>query len=133
MHDWQAGLVPAYLKALGQVEISSVLTIHNLAFQGLFPSDLMEPLGLPSSLYTRDGLEYWDQLSFLKAGIVYSDHVTTVSPTYAMEIQSDEYGMGFGGLLKARQSHLSGILNGIDTDVWDPSADPAIAAAFSSG
>ena len=131
-HDWQAGLVPAYLKAMGEDGVSTVLTIHNLAFQGLFPAGLLGDLDLPIDYFHRDGLEYWDQLSYLKGGIVYADRVTTVSPTYALEIQSDEGGMGLGGLLRARGSDLSGILNGIDISVWDPSHDPAIAAAYSS-
>ena len=129
-HDWQAGLAAAYLRSF-ESSVKSVLTIHNLAFQGLFPKSLMEELLLPSGYFSRDGLEYWDQVSFLKAGIAFSDHITTVSPSYALEIQSDEGGMGFGGLLRARSDDLSGILNGIDLDVWDPAADPALAHPYS--
>lgn len=131
-HDWQAGLSAAYLKASGDTRIKTVLTIHNLAFQGLFPTSLLPDLKLPSEFYGPDGLEYWDQVSFLKAGVAYSDHITTVSPTYALEIQSDEGGMGFGGMLRAKAGALSGILNGIDLEVWDPANDPEIKQAFSA-
>lgn len=131
-HDWQAGLAPAFIHAAGNTTIKSVLTIHNLAFQGLFPSSLMDQIDLPQSYYSREGLEYWDQVSFLKAGIAYANHVTTVSPTYALEIQSDEGGMGFGGMLRARSDDLSGILNGIDLGVWNPADDAAISTPFSA-
>ena len=131
-HDWQAGLSAAYLKASGDTRVKTVLTIHNLAFQGLFPKTLLNDLQLPADLYGPDGLEYWDQISFLKAGVAYSDHITTVSPTYALEIQSDEGGMGFGGLLRAKADSLSGILNGIDLDVWNPETDPEITQSFSA-
>jgi len=131
-HDWQAGLTAAYLKVMECPEIKTVLTIHNLAFQGNFPKTIMSEIGLPDAFFHGDGLEYWDKVSYLKAGIVYSDHVTTVSPTYALEIQSDAGGMGFGGLLKSRGQNLSGILNGIDTDVWNPETDPDIATNFSA-
>lgn len=131
-HDWQAGLACAYLKAGPQHNVKTVLTIHNLAFQGLFPKGVFGELGLPENYFGPDGLEYWDKVSFLKSGIAYSDHVTTVSPTYALEIQSDEGGMGFGGMLRGKGGALSGILNGIDTEVWDPSTDPDIDVNFSA-
>ncbi len=132
-HDWQAGLTAAYLAANSKAhKVKSILTIHNLAFQGLFPKSTFEALDLPPSFYGPNGMEYWDQVSFLKAGIAYADHVTTVSPTYALEIQSDDGGMGFGGMLRAKNAHLSGILNGIDTDVWNPATDPEIPFAFSA-
>ncbi len=130
-HDWQAGLCCAYLKAMEASSVKSVFTVHNLAFQGLFPKSVMAITELPQSFYSREGLEYWDQVSFMKAGLVYADHVTTVSPTYALEIQSDEGGMGMGGLLRARSEHLSGILNGIDTNVWDPQTDGHIPFHYS--
>jgi len=130
-HDWQAGLVPVYLK-IAQADVKSVLTIHNLAFQGLFPYSVLSQIGIPDSFFNNDGLEYWNKVSYLKGGIIYSDHVTTVSPSYALEIQSDAGGMGFGGLLKSRQNSLSGILNGIDLDVWNPETDPEIATSFSA-
>jgi starch synthase len=131
-HDWQSGLVSAYLSAETGPVPGSVLTIHNLAFQGLFPKSLMSEIGLPSSYFAEDSLEYWDQVSFLKAGMVYSDRITTVSPTYALEIQTDGGGMGFGGLLRSRGNALTGILNGIDVDIWNPQTDPDIAANYSS-
>jgi starch synthase len=128
-HDWQAGLTAAFLKA-DEANIRTVLTIHNLAFQGVFPRAVFDATGLPRTLW--DNVEYWEQLSTLKAGIVYSDHVTTVSPTYALEIQTDEIGMGFGGLLRAQSDKLHGVINGIDPDVWNPATDPAIGANFSA-
>lgn len=131
-HDWQAGLVSTYLKVMGISDVKTVLTIHNLAFQGVFSNEILTQIELPESVYHRDGLEYWEKVSFLKGGIVYSDHITTVSPTYALEIQSDSGGMGFGGLLKSRQKTLSGILNGIDLEVWDPETDPDIAENYSA-
>ncbi len=131
-HDWQAGLCAAYLKASGDSRVKTVLTIHNLAFQGLFPKTLMKDLGLPQNYFGSDGFEYWDQVSFLKAGIAFSDHITTVSPTYALEIQSDEGGMGFGGLLRAKADGLTGILNGIDLDVWNPESDTEVYQNYSS-
>ncbi|NNM13814.1 MAG: glycogen synthase GlgA [Gammaproteobacteria bacterium] len=130
-HDWQAALACAYLKAMDVDSTRSVLTIHNLAFQGVFPKETLVDLGLPKEYFHKDGLEYWGKVSYLKAGIVYSDHVTTVSPTYALEIQSDDGGMGLGGLLKSRGKQLSGILNGIDTAIWNPQSDPDIKANFS--
>ncbi len=130
-HDWQAGLASAYLSLLPAPRPKTVFTIHNLAFQGLFPKTTFAGLGLPSSMFNQSGLEYWDQVGFLKAGIIYSDHTTTVSPTYAREIQTDDGGMGLGGLLKSRAAHVSGITNGIDTEVWDPEVDASLAAPFS--
>jgi len=132
-HDWQAGLVPAYLRLKGKGGPKTVFTIHNLAFQGLFPKAYLNDLKIPRALFSKEGVEYWDQIGFLKAGIVYSDAITTVSPSYAGEIQTDELGMGLGGLLKSLDFKMSGILNGIDTDVWNPATDPAIAAPFGVG
>lgn len=131
-HDWQAGLTSTYLKILGDTHVKSVFTIHNLAFQGVFPKTILGDIGIPTSFMTSDGLEYWDKASYLKGGISFSDRITTVSPTYALEIQSDSDGMGFGGLLRARGNVLSGILNGIDTEVWNPETDPEISATFSA-
>lgn len=131
-HDWQAGLCAAYVKASGATHLKTVLTIHNLAFQGLFPKDILDTLDLPRDYFGADGFEYWDQVSFLKAGIAFSDNITTVSPTYALEIQSDEGGMGFGGLLRAKNNVLSGILNGIDLNVWNPETDEEIPHNFSA-
>jgi starch synthase len=134
-HEWQAGLVPVYLRrsyagAAALRACPSVFTIHNLAFQGLFPGSDLRLLGLPPDVYTTDGLEYWNQISFLKAGINFSDWITTVSPRYAKEILTEEYGFGFDGVLSARKDVLSGILNGIDVERWDPQRDPHIPAPF---
>ncbi len=129
-HDWQCGLVAAYLAFDGRTRPASVFTIHNLAFQGQFPASLLAALGLPDAAFSIEGVEYYGELGFLKAGIRLSDRVTTVSPTYAAEICSPEAGMGLDGLLRSRGDRLHGILNGIDTDVWNPATDPLIAATF---
>ncbi len=131
-HDWQAGLTPAYLKAETGTAPKTIFTIHNLAFQGLFPKDIFNGLGLPDCYFAADGVEYWDQVSYMKSGIMFSDWITTVSPTYASEIQTDEGGMGFGGLLASRGHTLSGIINGIDTDIWNPETDPVCVKGYSS-
>ncbi|HXP95256.1 MAG TPA: glycogen synthase GlgA [Telmatospirillum sp.] len=122
-HDWQTGLASAYLKAWGEPRPGLVFTIHNMAYQGLFPPALVPRLGLPWSFYTMDGFEYWSQLSYLKAGLVFADKLTTVSPTYAREIQTSAYGFGMQGLLSYRAHDLHGILNGADYAIWDPSND----------
>lgn len=130
-HDWQAGLVPAYLHQMERPTPPCVLTIHNIAFQGLFSPDLMGTLEIDTHLYTPGGLEFYGNLGFLKAGIVYADKITTVSPTYAREIMHPEFGMGLEGLLTARQADVSGILNGIDLDVWNPETDPELPSPYS--
>jgi glycogen synthase len=121
-NDWQAALVPAYL-AWNAVEIPTILTIHNLAYQGLFPKESLRRIGAPESSFHIDGLEFYDKLSFLKGGIVYASHLTTVSATYAREITTSELGCGLEGLLRRRSdaAELTGILNGID-ESWDPRA-----------
>jgi starch synthase len=129
-HDWQAGLMPAYLHYSHQQHPGTVMTVHNLAFQGRFPRELLGPLGLPPESFSVDGVEYYGGISFLKAGLQFADRITTVSPTYAQEIQGSEQGMGLDGLLRARAGILSGILNGIDLTVWDPATDPAIASRY---
>jgi starch synthase len=129
-HDWQAGLVPAYLRFGPRCSCKSVLTVHNLAFQGIFPRDLLAPLGLPPASFGVDGVEYYGKIGYLKAGIALADRITTVSPTYAGEIRTTDGGMGLDGLLRKRADRLSGILNGIDTDVWDPATDPHVAVRF---
>ncbi|MBD3278580.1 MAG: glycogen synthase GlgA [Candidatus Aegiribacteria sp.] len=123
-HDWQTGLVPAYIRQ--SIRPACVFTIHNLRYQGCFPEDEYTVTLLPRSLYTMYGLEFYGEFSFLKAGIVFCDRITTVSPTYAREIQTPEYGEGMDGILRANSYRLSGILNGIDYSVWDPAADDAI-------
>lgn len=129
-HDWQAGLVPAFLHYDGLPRPKTVMTVHNMAFQGKFPADLLAPLGLPAEAFTVDGVEYYGSIGFLKAGLQLSDWVTTVSPTYAAEIQNPAAGMGLDGLMRARADRLSGILNGIDVAVWNPAHDPLIKARF---
>lgn len=133
-HDWQSGLVPAYLKIAkdaGEVNVPPcILTIHNIAFQGLFDASVIETLELSPDMFSSDGFEYWGKVSFLKAAITYSDKITTVSPTYARELMLPEFGMGLDGLMRSRHADLSGILNGIDTDVWDPIHDKALKATY---
>jgi len=129
-HDWQAALAPAYLHYSGRPRPRTVITVHNLAFQGRFPRDILEEIGLPPESFNMHGVEYYGDIGFLKAGLRFADQITTVSPTYAAEIQSDEAGMGLDGLLRERANDLRGILNGIDTDVWNPATDPVIASRF---
>ena len=129
-HDWQAGLAPAYLKFGEGRRPATVMTVHNLAFQGQFPAGLLGALGFPAAAYDIDGLEYYGSIGFLKAGLVLADRVTTVSPSYAAEIRTPAGGMGLDGLLRARGSALVGILNGIDEAVWNPATDAMIPARF---
>jgi starch synthase len=131
-HDWQAGLAPAYLNYASGTRPATVMTVHNMAYQGKFPHEMLETFGLPPQSFTIHGVEYYGTISFLKAGLQFADRITTVSPTYAIEIQGDEGGMGLGGLLRERSQILSGILNGIDISVWNPETDPHIAARFSA-
>lgn len=129
-HDWQAGLAPAYLHYGGTPRPRTVMTVHNIAFQGQFPVTLLASLGLPAQALALDGVEYYGSIGFLKAGLALADRITTVSPTYALEIRAPEFGMGLDGLLRHRAGELSGILNGIDTAQWDPSSDPHLVAPF---
>jgi phosphoglucomutase len=129
-HDWQAGLAPAYLAFSGEQRPGTVLTIHNLAFQGLFDPACIGELGLPGHAFHYEGYESWGRVGFLKAGLFYADRLTTVSPTYAKEIQTEADGMGLHGLLRSRAEHLVGIVNGIDTEVWDPASDPNLPADY---
>ena len=134
-HDWQAGLAPVYLKQLYAAHpvlagVPSVFTIHNLAYQGLFESDWLPRLDLGWEELGLDRLEFWSRMSFLKGGIVDSRVITTVSKTYAEEIQTPEFGFGFDGVLRQRSADLVGILNGIDTSVWDPAHDAFLPAPF---
>jgi starch synthase len=130
-HDWQAGLAPAYSHFAGG-RVPTVMTIHNLAFQGIFPRAALSEAALPPESWAIEGVEYYGQLSFLKAGLFYADALTTVSPTYAAEIRKEPLGMGMQGLLAARGDALTGILNGIDVATWDPSRDPLIAQRYSA-
>ncbi len=129
-HDWQAGLTPIYLDRLMPDAPPSVFTIHNIAFPGVFAAANAPALGLTAAGFTPDGYEYYSQISFLKAGLAFSDYLTTVSPTYAHELQTPQFGMGFDGLLRARREDLVGILNGIDDEVWNPETDSMIAATY---
>ncbi len=130
-NDWQTGLAPAYLNFAGR-PVPSVMTIHNLAFQGIYPPELLAALGLPPESFKPAGVEYYGNLSFLKAGLYYADWISTVSPTYAQEIQQPTLGMGMQGLLSDRADQLTGILNGIDTADWNPSSDLHLPCEFSS-
>src|SRR5215510_12857925 len=129
-HDWQAGLTHGYLHYGHGPRPGRVMTVHNLAYQGRFPRDMLDAFGLPAEAFTLHGVEYYGEIGFLKAGLQFADRITTVSPTYAVEIQTDEGGMGLGGLLRERARDLRGILNGIDINVWNPATDPAIASRF---
>jgi starch synthase len=131
-NDWQTGLAPAYLHYESTKPTPSVFTVHNLAYQGIFPPDVLKKLGLPPESFSIEGMEYYGKLSFLKAGLVYASHITTVSPTYAREIQTEAFGMGMQGLLAARSKDLSGILNGIDMREWNPATDPHLYAPYSA-
>ncbi len=125
-HDWQAGFAPAYMRFAGTRGVGTVMSVHNIAFQGTAPADRLDTLRLPEAAFTRELLEYWGGLSSLKAGLVTADAITTVSPTYAAELMRPEFGMGLDGVIRARAGDLHGILNGIDTMVWNPETDPAI-------
>jgi starch synthase len=129
-HDWQAGLVPAYLHYGGGNRPGTIITVHNLAYQGLCPASLLATLGLPARAYAIDGVEYFGTISFLKAALQLADRITTVSPTYAVEIMGPDAGMGLDGVLRGRADVVSGIVNGIDVDVWNPADDRYIAAPF---
>jgi starch synthase len=129
-HEWQAGLVPAYLRVEGGPP--TVMTIHNLAFQGQYPVEVFGTLGLPPSAWGIGGVEYYGGVGYLKAGIAMADAVTTVSPSYAAEIRTPEAGMGLDGLLRQRGDRLLGILNGIDPVVWNPETDRLLPAQYSA-
>lgn len=131
-HDWQAALTPAYMHYSGQPWPRTVMTVHNLAYQGRFPPQILEEIALPPEAFTMDGVEFYGDVGFLKAGLQFADRITTVSPTYAKEIQSADSGMGLDGLLRGRSAQLFGILNGIDTVVWNPETDSAIPYRFNS-
>ncbi|MCY7316859.1 MAG: glycogen synthase GlgA [Rubrivivax sp.] len=129
-HDWHAAMACAYMAEHGASAARSVFTVHNLAFQGLFAMHDWAMLGLASRLLSPTGLEFHGQLSFIKAGLQFADSITTVSPTYAREIATHEFGCGLDGVIRGRAGDVSGILNGIDTRVWDPATDSAIATPY---
>lgn len=130
-NDWQTGLTPYYMHHLGITEAKSLLSIHNIAFQGNFDPYWIHILELSPQDYKVEGFEYYQQLSFLKAGIYYADQISTVSPTYSLEIQTEEFGFGLQGLLQQRSDDITGILNGIDTNEWNPQKDPFLPQAYS--
>ena len=131
-HDWHAAMAFAYVRTHPGATAKTVFTVHNLAYQGLFEEADFHLLGLPSRLMVPTGLEFHGQLSFMKAGLAYADRVTTVSPSYAREIATTEFGCGLEGLIRARGADVSGILNGVDSAIWDPAADKAITAPYSA-
>jgi len=131
-HDWQAGLVPALAAQMGSARPKTVFTAHNMSFVGGFPVETAPLLDIPPSMTGVEGVEFYGQLSFLKAGLFYADRITTVSPTYAQEIKTFAGGDGFDGLMRARESVLSGILNGIDCEVWNPATDSHLVSRYSA-
>ncbi len=134
-HDWHAGLAPAYLRAAerqGAPHVASVMTVHNLAYQGTFPAAEFGALQLPGDFFAVDGVEFYGHVSFLKAGLYYADRITTVSPTYAREIQTQTHGAGLHGLLQTRTHDIASILNGVDYSIWNPSIDDSIASRYTA-
>jgi len=131
-HDWHTGLAPAYLAARPPADgrVATVFTVHNLGYRGPFPGMVFPELALPPEFYSIDGVEFFGMVSFIKAGLFYSDRLTTVSPTYAREIQTATFGWGLDGLLRARANVLTGILNGVDTRVWDPQRDAILPRPY---
>lgn len=137
LNDWQTGLIPVLLRSERMndpfyAHTATVMTIHNLGYQGLFAAETLTELQLDPGLFQMEGLEYYGQLSFLKGGLFFADWLTTVSPTYCQEIQTPEFGHGFDGILLKRRKELVGILNGIDTEQWNPEQDPALSKTYSA-
>jgi starch synthase len=136
-HDWQAALLPLLLREAERrfgvtLAMKTVFTIHNIAFQGLFSAGCFARTNLPDELFSMDGLEFYGQVNFLKAGILFADRVTTVSPRYAKEIQTPEFGCGLEGVVQTRIDDLSGLINGVDTTVWNPATDALLPAHYSA-
>jgi starch synthase len=136
-HDWQSGLVPAYLRTTLAGDptfmgVKTLFTVHNLGYQGLFPRSALAEVALDAGVFNPAGLEFYGQVSYIKGGISFADALSTVSPTYAREIQTPEYGFGLDGALRARAAVLTGILNGADYDEWSPDSDPLIPARYST-
>ena len=132
-NDWQTGLVMPLMAEGSLPHTAGVFVVHNIGYQGLVPSEKIDLIGLPDRYYRMEGLEYYDSMSLLKAGIAYAQAVTTVSPTYANEIQTPEFGSGLDGLMRSVSNRLHGILNGVDYDEWDPETDRNIKANYSRG
>ncbi|GAB4290262.1 MAG: glycogen synthase GlgA [Myxococcota bacterium] len=136
LNEWQTGLVAPYLKSIYEDSLPKppriIFTVHNLAYQGLFPFESFIKTGLPPEMFSMEGCEFWGSVSYLKAGIVYSDRITTVSRRYAEEIQSEEFGFGLEGVFQKRRDELFGITNGVDYDVWNPEIDPFIEKKYSA-
>ena len=132
-NDWHTGLVPLLMSVRKGPKPATIFTVHNMAFQGLFPRDVLPSIGVPEHFFTAEGIEFYGQVSFLKAAIRYSDRITTVSPTYAREVLSSEFGCGLDGLLRARGADFCGILNGIDKELWNPATDMHLPHRFSAG
>ncbi len=137
-HDWQAALLPLMLRDAERrqgvtLAMRTIFTIHNIAFQGIFPRGVFWRMNLPEELNSVDGLEYYEQVSFMKAGILFADRVTTVSPRYAQEIQTPEFGCGLEGVVQTRADDLVGLLNGVDTQVWNPASDSLLPMRYSAG
>jgi starch synthase len=135
-HEWQTGLISAYLKSIYLndplfAHTAVVFTIHNIAYQGLFRKEKLPLTGLPPEMYNPEGIEFWERINFMKAGIVYADVINTVSRKYSEEIQTPEYGYGLEGILRKRSRDLYGILNGVDYQDWDPSHDARLASPYS--
>ena len=136
-HDWPTALLPIFLRYAERrygvtLALRTVFTIHNIAFQGVFPRATFARMNLPEELMSIDGLEFYGQVSFMKAGILFADHVTTVSPQYAQEIQTSEFGCGLDGVVQTRADDLIGLLNGIDTSIWNPATDSLLPARYSA-
>jgi starch synthase len=129
-HDWQTGLTPAYLAHRDGGRTATVMTVHNLAYQGVFPPHVLDEIGMPREAFTVDGLEYYGNVSLLKAGLSYATRITTVSPTYAGEVLEPELGFGLDALLRRRAADFTGISNGIDVEQWDPARDPYIEKTY---
>src|SRR5437879_9218759 len=137
-HEWQAALAPAFLRGTAELypelaRVRTVLTLHNLAYQGRFPPECWHLLNLDARYFVPEFLEFYGEINFLKAGMVFADALTTVSPRYAAEIQTPAFGEGLDGVLRARGAALRGILNGIDDAVWDPATDPQLPARYRMG
>lgn len=129
-NDWPSGLAPAYLRWDGVDDVTCVMSIHNVSHQGIYPPAAIGPLGVPAHAFNPGGVEFYGNLSFLKAGLIYADHIVAVSPRYALEMQTPESGYGMDGVMRARAPRVLGILNGIDTEVWNPATDRHLAANY---